>query len=413
MLIISARPDDNHAYALVDLSYRAEAVGLWEKLVSDADQAVADAAEQILELHHKLILTPLYNKLHHIAIQHNWGLHHLEDPTPQSLHSFINSVLREAIESRDSGHPELSLALLDATLASGIYCPWLDDNRARALVDLGRRGEAVELWEKLETNTERSVVDAAQQMLKLHRKLIFTSLHNKLYQLATKHNWPLNHLQDPSPQTLHSFTNSILREAIDARDSGHPSLSLSLLDTTLACGIKGPWLDDNRARALMDLGRCEEAVEIWRKLCTHPNKDIRHSAEKMMQYFGDQTLHQITSKDTTYKKAHHIQTIEQSSAQESALLSALRCIFPYKLYRELRPELKHSSDHDLLRYFISNIDAEKAKTKMTTCESEAQKLRSKLDTYYSKQLALVESINQTDEYIEVLRHDLANLFDKS
>jgi len=402
--------DDNRARALVDLDRRAEAIPLWERLQGHGDSAVADTARQMLELQSQQLLVPLHDLVHQLADQHAWPLQHLGDPTSLDLQPYSTSLLKEAIEARDNGHADLSLALLDAALAAGLpnpwlldnraralvhlnrlpeavaiwqqlsqqeddtlrttaqemverfgaqarrqsllseaealignglfgqavellqgephqsdtsdplipmaiqlreggqagaslalldaalnaghHSPWIDDNRARALVDLGRRPEAIALWEQLLGHEDPGVVDAAQQMLLLHRLQLLVPLHDSLHQLADQHAWPLRHLGDPAALDLQAFTTSLLQEAIEARENNNSELSLSLLDAALAAGLPNPWLLDNRARALVHLRRLPEAVAIWQQLSQQEDDSLRSTAQEMVERFGAQARRQ-------------------------------------------------------------------------------------------------------------------------
>jgi len=402
--------EDNRARALVDLGRPPEAIALWEQLQSHDDPAVVEAAQQMLQLQRQQLLLPLHHTLHQLAHQHAWPLRHLGDPAALDLQAYTTSLLQDAIEARDNGHPELSLALLDAALAAGLANPWLldnraralvhrnqlpeavaiwqelslqqddslrstahdmlerfgtqarrqtvlaeadtlissgqfdqavevlkepqggddnadlliptaiqlrqqgqaaaslalldaalnaghrspwiEDNRARALVDLGRPPEAIALWEQLQSHDDPAVVEAAQQMLQLQRQQLLLPLHHTLHQLAHQHAWPLRHLGDPAALDLQAYTTSLLQDAIEARDNGHPELSLALLDAALAAGLANPWLLDNRARALVHRNQLPEAVAIWQELSLQQDDSLRSTAHDMLERFGTQARRQ-------------------------------------------------------------------------------------------------------------------------
>ena len=435
--------DDNRARALVDLDRRAEAIPLWEQLQGHGDSAVADAARQMLDLQRQQLLVPLHDSVHQLAEQHAWPLQRLGDPTVLDLQAYSTSLLKEAIDARDNGHPDLSLALLDAVLAAGLanpwlldnraralvhlhrlpeavaiwqqlsqqedvtlrttaqemverfaaqarrqallseaealigngrfgqavellqeepnqsdgsdplipmaiqlreggqpgaslalldgalnaghHSPWINDNRARALVDLGRRPEAIALWEQLLGHEDPGVVDAAQQMLQLHRLELLVPLQDSLHQLADQHAWPLRHLGDPTTLDLQAFTTSLLQEAIDARDNGHPDLSLALLDAALAAGLANPWLLDNRARALVHLRRLPEAVAIWQQLSQQEDGALRTSAQEMVERFGAEARRQaLLSEAAELEQADELE--QAISLLTNALLGDPQCL---------------------------------------------------------------------------------------
>ena len=61
---------------------------------------------------------------------------------------------------------------------------------------------------------------------------------------------------------------AVLRQSIALRDQGFDALSLQLLDQAQSAGISSGWMNDNRARALIRLGRIEPALELWSALLT-------------------------------------------------------------------------------------------------------------------------------------------------
>ncbi len=429
---------DNRARALVDLGRRADAIVLWEQLQAHNDPLVVNTAEQMLQLQREQLLLPLHKTLHQLADQFAWPLRHLGDPVSLDLQAYTTTLLQDAIAARESDHPDLSLALIDAALASGLSNPWLhdnraralvhlhrlpeavalwqelgqhgnddlrniaeemverfgaqasrqgvlaeaemlissdhfnqavelllepqvggdapdllipmtiqlreqgqaaaslalldaalamghegpwiQDNRARALVDLGRRVDAIVIWEQLQAHHDPLVVNTAEQMLQLQREQLLLPLHETLHQLADQFAWPLRHLGDPASLDLQTYTTTLLQDAIDARESGHPDLSLALLDAALVSGLSNPWLHDNRARALVHLHRLPEAVALWQELGQHGNDDLRNTAEEMVERFGAQARRQVVLAEATH--------LEQSGEREraiSVLIDALLC----------------------------------------------------------------------------------------
>ena len=59
---------------------------------------------------------------------------------------------------------------------------------------------------------------------------------------------------------------AVLEQSLAVREAGRAGLSLALLDRARAAGIGSGWLQDNRARALVVLGRCDVALAIWAEL---------------------------------------------------------------------------------------------------------------------------------------------------
>jgi tetratricopeptide (TPR) repeat protein len=233
---------------------------------------------------HQLVVR-LVRKAAGLGIQHP-RLKRARRQAQALLDSTLNTQLETAIQLREQGQPAASLALLDASLLRGEQSPWIHDNRARALVDLARHGEAIEIWEKLQSHKHQAVAASAQEMLQLQRQRILLALHHTLQQLANQHAWPLRHLGDPASLDLHAYTTSLLQEAIAARDNDQPELSLALLDAAQTSGLSNPWLDDNRARALVHLNRLPDAVVLWQQLQQHNDDNIRGTAQEMLDLYG-------------------------------------------------------------------------------------------------------------------------------
>ena len=59
---------------------------------------------------------------------------------------------------------------------------------------------------------------------------------------------------------------AVLRQSIALREQGFDALSLQLLDQAQSAGLSSGWMDDNRARALIRLGRTEPALQLWTAL---------------------------------------------------------------------------------------------------------------------------------------------------
>ena len=101
----------------------------------------------------------------HLAAQHGWELQQLRT-AEQPVSAFEHALLEEAIASREGDHPLFSLALMELALAKGYRSPWLQDNRARALVALDRLEEASAIWQQLACCADAALKAAALGMLK-------------------------------------------------------------------------------------------------------------------------------------------------------------------------------------------------------------------------------------------------------
>ena len=64
---------------------------------------------------------------------------------------------------------------------------------------------------------------------------------------------------------------AVLEQSIAFREVGEADLSLQLLESAYQGGLQNGWLHDNRARALLALGRLDHALEIWTDLSQQDN----------------------------------------------------------------------------------------------------------------------------------------------
>lgn len=196
----------------------------------------------------------------------------------------LREVLEEAIRLRDDGRPELSLALLDQAQAEGHQDGWLTDNRARALVQLQRHEEAKRLWTDLKSSEDLTLRTVAQQNLQaLALEAGMNDFHSEVLALAKTLSWDLERIR---PELIHAseFEFALLEEGVLARERGAPATTLALMEWAIETGFQSPWLDDNRARALVAMDRIVEACDIWRVLVeTAALEEVRTASAQMLK----------------------------------------------------------------------------------------------------------------------------------
>ena len=196
--------------------------------------------------------------------------HHLNQPDANS--DVQTALLQDVIALRDQGHADRSLALLDAAAEAGLSSDWIEDNRARALLALGRDQEALAVLETLTACGTEAVAKAAwQQMEALTSSAVGDSV--EAAPAAADVAGP-EEAVDPTP---------VLKEAIQLRESGDAQASLDVLEQSLADGLKSPWIEDNRARALVMLERRAEALAIWERLAAGEDEGVREMAAEMAE----------------------------------------------------------------------------------------------------------------------------------
>ena len=178
-------------------------------------------------------------------------LNHLNDPDADADVQTV--LLKDVIALRETGHADHSLALLDVAAEAGLDSDWINNNRAKALLALGRDEEALSLFQALSGCATEAVATSAREFLAATSASLRASI-------------------DPTP---------VLEEAIRLRNNGEPEASLQVLDQAVAEGLSSPWIDDNRARALVQLDRPTEALVIWQALAEGDDERMKAMAEEM------------------------------------------------------------------------------------------------------------------------------------
>ncbi|QEY32396.1 hypothetical protein EVJ50_09400 [Synechococcus sp. RSCCF101] len=280
--------DDNRARALLALGRGEEAAAIWERLGASSDGAAAEAARSMLDLLERDRVQVLREQLQQLAAAAGKRLERVDAAEASRFADLERAVLEEAIQLRSDGAVELSLQLLEAAQTAGMQSPWLDDNRARALVILERQAEALAIWEGLAADGDDEVLRAmASEMAVRQRAALLESLWRDLNQVLESEGQPAQHLVDPAPESLADVELPLLKEAIGLRERGDTALSLRLLEAAVAGGLQSGWIDDNRARALVDLERFSDAVALWEPLLASEQAPLRDAAAAMLELYGE------------------------------------------------------------------------------------------------------------------------------
>jgi len=209
-----------------------------------------------------------------------WEPRHLNPSRTGSSEILIQHCLEEAIAVREANQPDLSLELLQAAAEKGLESPWLLDNQARALVNLGERQVAWELWQRLLDHDETAVAQTAREMTDLLESTLLQSLGS----ICTQAGWVPRHLQASVEKPV---LERVLLEIIEARQQNAARLSLDMIAKVLDQGWRNPWLLHHRAHALVELQQLGEALEIWHALKDHPHAGLAGAAlERAELYQG-------------------------------------------------------------------------------------------------------------------------------
>jgi hypothetical protein len=309
---------DNRARALLALGQRQEALGLWVQLSREADHLVAASAVAML--------------MENADSAAEQGLPPGDDPwvtfgslttetpiTDQQLHA-----LEEAIRLREEGQLEASLELIDAALAAGETDPWWLDNKARVLVELNNHVEALLLWEQLSAAAHGDVWlgQVAQEMAALQGQTLLAPL----LRLCEQNGWQPQYLGVDDQSLLWQ----LLKELSASRELGEPELSLALVSKARELGFESPWINDNEARALVNLQREAEAVAIWCNLQGSNDATLATLAAEMLAEYGPGV-----ERRERQKQAEQLLDQGDTAAAEALLLTALLQDPDHHGYRQL------------------------------------------------------------------------------
>ena len=195
----------------------------------------------------------------------------------------LQALLQEAQQLRQKEQAGLALKLLDVPGSVGISNPWIEASRAECFHQLGLYKEARDIWMKqrsVDSDSLRSQAVIRIQQLDLQQSL--PDVKSAIQQLASDHDWSLR--ADLSQlSSVSMFQHALLEEAIRSRECNQFVFSMALMDLALQAGFSSPWLHDNRARALVELERLDEACEAWQiMLSCSSNSDVKRVAEQML-----------------------------------------------------------------------------------------------------------------------------------
>ena len=249
---------------------------------------------------------------------------------PQSLNDpaadadVQTALLQDVIALREAGDAERSLRLLEAAVEAGLVSDWIEDNRARALLVLGRTKEAQGLLQilstcgteavaaaalkqlnELKTNesddhsqsqqqsarrTTEDFVDSAKSECKQDSNfsaIDFEKFFENLQGLEIECNVEIDFDRDKADVSVQASGDELLQQilvkAISLRNDGLVDHSLKLLQIALDSGFQSGWILDNQVRALLLKGDFEAAREILNEITTAINDNALLSAKKQLE----------------------------------------------------------------------------------------------------------------------------------
>ncbi len=279
-----------------------------------------------------------------------WAPHHI----PPNGAANETQFLLELITCRDSGRADLSLELIEIGDRHGWKSPWLDDNRARAELNLGRAQQARRIWEQLAKGDDPEAAAVAKDALKQIDNSC--QLQHELVLCCESLGWRPRHIGELA-QLDGIKLEQALGEIEACRLEGATNVSQQLIDCCKNLGYESPWLDDNQAR-LFTIKDRKQAKEIWTQLEKNENIDIQDAARQALKNLqGDEseatlliaiksaTEHnELTSwKELLLRRRLETDGADSSSWRREAIRLGLE---------ERRPWDLHTSQHQLFQQLI-------------------------------------------------------------
>ena len=207
---------DNRARALSQLNCEREAIQIWEALSKCGDLELQEKAKRLSKL----------------AYQQQ-----------------CRSVLQRVVQLSQLGHANEALSVLDVARAEGIENDMLLDNRAKALSQLNREEDAIQIWESLFESSDLKLKEKSKRLV---------------YQYKCR---------------------SVLQHVVQLSQLGHATEALSVLDVARAEGIENDMLLDNRAKALSQLNREEDAIQIWESLFESSDLKLKEKSKRLVYQY--------------------------------------------------------------------------------------------------------------------------------
>ena len=300
--------DDNKARALFKNGLKRDAIQTWQSLLSSDNEETRDSSQKVLTQQSQNLVVFLKKTI----LDNRQQIRYIPEQIPQDLSKLGALILKEAIRLRKEGQAELSLQILELTTSAGFETDAINENKARALVNLKRNPEAVQILEDLLSSKKEETQESAKRIL----QNLSQHLLEQTKKILSTSGWQILHLPDNPPALLANLEPALLQEAIALRKAQHEKLSLAILDLSIKSGLKTDRIDDNRARALVNEEKYFEAVTIWDLLKNSKNAQVLKSANSMLKRFGNKGFQQ-----RILQEVDSILLTKKDKAQAVALLT--------------------------------------------------------------------------------------------
>ena len=192
---------------------------------------------------------------------------------PEARAAEEQEILEQLIAIREAGRPALSLELIEICHQHTWQSPWLEDNKARALLDLGRTWQAVEIWKQLTACNDNFAVETARTMLTMMCEYFQQSVQTNLQ----NHGFAPELFEPPNDCHPDQALMTLLELAFAQQDQEEGALTHLVLFQAHALG----WLPTSKLDA--ELPRWEVIEKLWASFSEHPWPDVQAIAHQALQ----------------------------------------------------------------------------------------------------------------------------------
>jgi GT2 family glycosyltransferase/tetratricopeptide (TPR) repeat protein len=157
---------DNKARAWLELGQPAKAARTWGELRQQKDDY---ALQKAAESNESLACYQLLKELDRFSSKQGWKAKYLADKIFTAQEAEL-ACLKEIISAREADLLDLSISMAEHCQLMGMESGWLLDNKARGLILLERRQEALQIWQQLSSDSDEALSAMAREMLELNRQ---------------------------------------------------------------------------------------------------------------------------------------------------------------------------------------------------------------------------------------------------
>jgi len=171
----------------------------------------------------------------------------------------------------------------------------------------------------------------------------------------------------------------------------------------------GDWL--HRLQRIQLMG--PRASELWQESCDPwlQQQGFRPDLQNPVCWTLDPVAGRLIQQQAEIEalRRQHQQDLRQHAETRNALLGALRHVFPYSTYRQLRPDIAAFSDPNLVDHFVEHGIHEGVNLQFSAVEGELQQLRAHQATDSARIELLNEKTRHTAQQLDLLKDLFARL----